>query len=199
MEDLIEAFAVSQVTVQPNSTATEHPHFALYKAKHSAVSQEERRKKFLEAQKVKRYDYVSHARKLATNGFGDENEEEEEENSEEMDVEEYVKKPPRSYKNQLMYSEWLVEVPSDLESQWFLMLCPVGKRCLVVSSGGNTKVFTKSGYRVSTFPSLLPGGNKSDGVRHAYCLLDCIFNEIDKTYYILDVMCWNSHPCFDSE
>lgn len=33
-----------------------------------------------------------------------------------------------------MLSEWLVEVPSDLASQWLLVLCPVGKRCLVVAS-----------------------------------------------------------------
>lgn len=35
--------------------------------------------------------------------------------------------------------------------------------------------------------------------QHVYSLLDCIYNELDKTYYVLDVMCWNSHPCFDSE
>lgn len=33
-----------------------------------------------------------------------------------------------------MLSEWLVEIPSDLASQWLLVLCPVGKRCLVVAS-----------------------------------------------------------------
>ena len=35
---------------------------------------------------------------------------------------------------QLMLSEWLVDVPEDLESQWIVMPCPVGKRCLVVAS-----------------------------------------------------------------
>ena len=30
----------------------------------------------------------------------------------------------KSYKNQLMLSEWLVEVPDDLASSWILILCP---------------------------------------------------------------------------
>ncbi|KAG8192213.1 hypothetical protein JTE90_009973 [Oedothorax gibbosus] len=198
MDDLINAFAGSQVTYQPNSTAAEHPkfsHSASYKAKSTKSSQEARRRKFLEAQKEKRYDFASHARRLATNEWDDN----EDENSaaNEMEVDEFAIKPPRSYKDQLMLSEWLVEVPSDLESLWYLVLCPVGKRCLVVASRGRTKVFTKSGYQVTSFQSHIPGGNKNG--HSAYSLLDCVFNELDKTYYILDVMCWNSYPCFDSE
>ena len=35
----------------------------------------------------------------------------------------------RSYKNQLMLSEWLVEVPRDIADNWILILCPeVGNR-----------------------------------------------------------------------
>lgn len=199
MEELIDSFAASEVTKQSNSTFRDHPLFSLYKAKPSAASQEERRKRFLEAQKLKRYDYASHARGLATNEWNDDgdDEEEEEKELEKMDFEEVVVKPSRSYKNQLMLSEWFVEVPTDLVSQWLLVLCPVGKRCLVVSSRGSTKVYTKSGYMLKSFPSKLPGGNRSNP--GAYSLLDCIYSELEKTYYILDVMCWNSHPCFDSD
>lgn len=35
---------------------------------------------------------------------------------------------------QLMLSEWLVDVPADLSSDWLVVVCPVGKRCLVVAS-----------------------------------------------------------------
>ena len=35
---------------------------------------------------------------------------------------------------QLMLSEWLVDVPADLSSDWFLVVCPVGKRSLIVAS-----------------------------------------------------------------
>lgn len=33
-----------------------------------------------------------------------------------------------------MFSEWLIEVPNDLDQNWIMAVCPVGKRCLVVAS-----------------------------------------------------------------
>lgn len=30
-----------------------------------------------------------------------------------------------------------------------------------------------------------------------YTILDCIYSEVDRTYYILDVMCWRGHPVYD--
>lgn len=92
-----------------------------------------------------------------------------------------------------MLSEWLVDVPSDLEQEWVVVVCPVGKRALVVASRvsglppaakgpvpihsqhktgltaffstffpsqGTTAAYTKSGFCVNRFPSLLPGGNR---------------------------------------
>lgn len=35
---------------------------------------------------------------------------------------------------QLMLSEWLIDVPVDLEQEWVAVVCPVGKRALVVAS-----------------------------------------------------------------
>lgn len=46
----------------------------------------------------KRFDFASHARKLATSEWDDEDEEDYESND--MDVEEFAIKPPRSYKDQ---------------------------------------------------------------------------------------------------
>lgn len=43
-------------------------------------------------------------------------------------------KPPRAYKDQIMLSEWLVDVPNDLEENWLMVLSPMGKRCLLVAS-----------------------------------------------------------------
>lgn len=51
MDDLIESLASTEVTPQANTTARDHPLFSLYKSKPSSSSQEERRRKFLEAQK----------------------------------------------------------------------------------------------------------------------------------------------------
>lgn len=33
--------------------------------------------------------------------------------------------------------------------------------------------------------------------RSDYTILDCIYSEVDRTYYILDVMCWRGHPVYD--
>ena len=36
-----------------------------------------------------------------------------------------------------MLSEWLEEAPFDFETNWIMVLCPVGKRCLIVASDVN--------------------------------------------------------------
>lgn len=33
-----------------------------------------------------------------------------------------------------MLSEWLVDVPSELDTDWLMLVCPVGKRSLIVAS-----------------------------------------------------------------
>ena len=94
--------------------------------KNSGISQEDRRKKLLEHQKSKRDDLINHARALATGDFNEEQDNEEEE--EDMDTsssgEVRQRKLRKTYKNQLMLSEWLVEVPVDMEDKWLMILCP---------------------------------------------------------------------------
>lgn len=34
---------------------------------------------------------------------------------------------------QLMLSEWLVDVPAELDTEWLMVVCPVGKRSLIVA------------------------------------------------------------------
>lgn len=41
---------------------------------------------------------------------------------------------PRKFRNFLMLSEWLVDVPEDFSHSYLAVPCPVGKRCLVMSS-----------------------------------------------------------------
>jgi len=62
------------------------------------------------------------------------------------------------WKNQLMLAEELEDLPEDLPD-WRSILCPSGKRCLVVAAKGKTKVFGKSGKHLKTIFSLLPGGS----------------------------------------
>ncbi|KFO89921.1 Snurportin-1, partial [Buceros rhinoceros silvestris] len=78
--------------------------------------------------------------------------------------------------------------------------CPIGKRALVVASRGTTAAYTKSGFCVNRFPSLLPGGNRHNSTSEkVFCILDCIYSEAEQTYYILDVMCWRGHPVYDCQ
>ena len=59
------------------------------------------------------------------------------------------KKVPRRrvhpYRNQLMLSEWLVDVPPDFAENWHMTVCPVGKRSLVVASKRTTTAYSRTG------------------------------------------------------
>jgi len=104
------------------------------------------------------------------------------------------------YKNQLMLSEWLVEVANDFKTDWYLVLCPIGKRCLVIGSKGQTKAYSRTGYLMNSFPSLLPGGNRRTLKDHKQnCIIDCIFSETERIFYILDVMSWNGSDFYECE
>ena len=127
MDDLADSFAGAfTVTNSVNDTNRPHPRFSQYKMKNSGMSQEDRRKKLLEHQKSKRDDLINHARALATGDFNEEQDNEDEE--EDMDTsgagEVRQRKLRKTYKNQLMLSEWLVEVPVDMEDKWLMILCP---------------------------------------------------------------------------
>lgn len=208
MEALTEALSGSfSVSREINSTSAPHPRLAQYKSKYSVLEQGERRRRFLELQKEKRLNYVNHARRLADGDWSTADSEDEEEkkslqaensaDEEGMEIEQR-KKLPKHYANQLMLSEWLVDIPADLSSDWLMVVCPVGKRSLVVASKGSTSSYTKSGYCVNRFPSLIPGGNRhNSALGKDYTILDCIYSDVDRTYYILDVMCWRGHPVYD--
>ncbi|KAJ7998299.1 hypothetical protein DPEC_G00221250 [Dallia pectoralis] len=215
MDALTEALSASfAVSKEANSTAAPHPRMAQYKTKFSVLEQGERRRRFLDLQKTKRLNYVNHARRLAngdwTEADSDAEEEEEvevdkkepqqqlENNSDDDGMEIERKKLPKYYANQLMLSEWLVDIPQELDTDWLMVICPTGKRSLIVASKGSTAAYTKGGYCVNRFPSLLPGGNRhNSAMGKDYTILDCIYSELERTYFILDVMCWRGHPVYD--
>lgn len=100
-----------------------------------------------------------------------------------------------------MQSEWLVDVPEDFEENWKFVVCPIGKRCLVISSYGTTNAYSRSGKFFKNFPSLLPGGCAYTYrlASRDYCILDCIYHEVSRTFHVLDIMCWGGHPVYDSD
>eukprot|EP00128_Syssomonas_multiformis_P007183 Colp12_sorted_trinity150504_noHs@28567 len=179
----------------------------------STSTQSARRSRHLELQKQQRRNLTNYARRLAgdlsdeeavdptelTNSLPMETEETEP-TEEDKDADE---KPKREnpYRNQLMRSEWMEEVPEDLEKNWQVALCPVGKRTMVVSSRGHTKAYLRSGYMLNQFPSGLPSGNRHTESQGAsrYCILDCIYDETTMTFYVLDLLCWGGHPILDTD
>lgn len=61
---------------------------------------------------------------------------------EEMETEEATaKKKQNKYKHRLMFSEWLIESPPDLEQNWLVKLCPHGQRRLIVARKVFGRVF----------------------------------------------------------
>lgn len=50
-----------------------------------------------------------------------------------------------THRNQVMYAETLESIPPDLMTDWVMMICPVGKRCLVTSGNGQTVARARSG------------------------------------------------------
>lgn len=139
-----------------------------------------------------------HARALVNGKIEEDDEDDEDDEEYAMDTSDYKPRPlRRSYRNQLMLSEWLVEKPNDLEKNWLMMLCPEGKRCFVIAGHGTTKAFAKSGWMIRTFPSWLPGGCRRSG-REKCSLLDCIFSETEKKFYVLDAMMWNTFNIYET-
>lgn len=95
----------------------------------------------------------------------------------------------------LQLSEWLREKPDNLD-EWILVPCPKGQRCLVVSTRGRTKMFSKAGRFRMSFKSMLPGGgasSKSGG--GGFSILDCVYNPENDIFYVLDVL-WYGKQCF---
>ncbi|CAL4092040.1 unnamed protein product [Meganyctiphanes norvegica] len=194
MEDLLFNFGSVNVTPQQNSIYAEHPRFAQYKAKQTGSSQTERRKQILEARNRKRYDLLNHLRNIEEPDGEDEDEAEEQ-----MEMEERVLYyRPKQYRNFLMLSEWLVDIPEDFSTSYICLPCPVGKRSLIVASEGRTIAYAKNGSRVDQFPSSLPGGCRRSG-RGGYTILDCIWSQFNNTYYILDMIFWLNQPLMESE
>ena len=171
-----------------NAPTRPHPTFSsLYKHKRAGYGEQEgRRRRLLEEQRSRRRDHADYVRRIAE---GEEWEEEmEEEDIDQVDMDTAAKKAVsfhfahaqsciahretfsvkegerkrrrvHPHRNQLMMSEWLVDVPPDFTENWFMTVCPVGKRTLVVANKGTTMAYSRTGARINCFPSLLPGGS----------------------------------------
>ncbi|OUM62172.1 hypothetical protein PIROE2DRAFT_11622 [Piromyces sp. E2] len=118
-------------------------------------------------------------------------------NQEGMDIDKKTKKNKKNknkkkinkFKNQLMLSEKLEEIPEDFEVNWIAVKIPDGIPCLEKQSVEG----------LMTFYSNIPGGNPLSREYQNYSILDCIYNEESNIYYIKDIMCWKGYPTYDCD
>jgi len=106
-------------------------------------------------------------------------------------------KPHVFWAQQLMHPEWMVDVPGNLSSEWYVTPRPEGKRCIVVAAKGVTTSRTRNGMVLHRFQSALPNGSRRSSGPSAPSVLDCIFHEADSTYYVLDMMAWRGHDMYN--
>jgi snurportin-1 len=97
-----------------------------------------------------------------------------------------------------MYSETMESIPQDLLTDWVLMICPKGKRCLVTSGSGETIARSRAGNILARFQSTLPNGSRTNRTSD-FCILDCVYDAVHWTFYVLDIMCWRGYPIFDCD
>lgn len=95
--------------------------------------------------------------------------------------------------SQFMIPEWMVDVPLDIGTHWFVMARPEGQRCLVVLSQGRVTIRNKSGAVVETLDADKVGWARMMPQRES--ILDCILQK--KILYVVDVLCWGGHELFD--
>lgn len=190
------------VAANPFDTNRPHPHFSNYARLREPASlmgdQNKRRAEFLERQKSKRDKLVSLKRRLLESSNVSDEESKAPDSTAKTEEGHWINKQSKwKFANQLMLSEWLVDVPTDLEENWLVKPCPKGRRMLVVAHQGTTKAYSKAGHIVATFRSVLPSGGSN--CRKGITILDCVWNWENRTYYVLDVLAWNNVVLLDCE
>ncbi|KAM9998225.1 hypothetical protein ACTFIY_007881 [Dictyostelium cf. discoideum] len=108
------------------------------------------------------------------------------------------------YSNHLMLAEGMVHIPITLEREWYCVPVPLGYRCLVISQNDWTIVRSaENGQVLKRFKSLLPFGSEesreSCPPQNQHCILDCIFQDTENTFYILDILSWKGYILYDCD
>lgn len=99
-------------------------------------------------------------------------------------------------KNQIMLSEWLKEVPDDIDN-WYIKPCPKGTRVLVIAANGITRAFNKYGAFMRRFHTEFPGDSRHQ--QNAMTILDCIYVPNANEYFVLDILAYGCQSFIDCE
>ncbi|CAI5440805.1 unnamed protein product [Caenorhabditis angaria] len=202
--DLLTSQLQEGFQVDPNALG-EHPRYSQFKNLSKAAEQQaKRRQEVLDRHRDGRFEKLIKLRNLALDeeDSSDDEKEEKYDNKHNDDgssvISDYSQtssmRSRSKYSDQLLLSEWLVDIPSSLSNEWTMVAAPTGKRCLVVAAKGVTTAYNKAGRVIQQFQSKLPGGN--DRGKYTFSILDCIYH--DKVYYVLDILSWNEREYADN-
>ncbi|KAG0368986.1 hypothetical protein BGX24_002597 [Mortierella sp. AD032] len=106
------------------------------------------------------------------------------------------------FKDQMMMPEPMTDIPIDLDTSYYIVPLPIGHRCFVISADGKTTARLPSGQLlVAAFESCLPAGSSQyrGNRRSDYCILDCVYSSVTRTFWTMDIMCWRGHPVYECE
>jgi len=179
-----------------------NPRLHLYKNQGRAEAQTiKRRELLLKQRRQQRFDQLGLLRRLARDDWtAADDDDDEKEAEQQMEADEPELRPSRGYQRQLMLSEWLLALPTDLSDSYLLKLCPVGRRVLVVAAGGRTRVYNRRGRFMYCFASALPGGARTRARQEErQTVLDGVLVEAERTIYLLDVMAWHVTPFWNCD
>ncbi|KAF7630002.1 IBB domain-containing protein [Meloidogyne graminicola] len=183
MENKISSLSVTCNSTEAELSCADHPRFAKYFKNYGKYEEQQRNRREAHMTRKKEIsdEWMNRRRGLDLDS------------SQETEMEGLMNSfDPRArrrraylsrYKNMLMFSDWLVDIPGTLSSEWTMMASPVGRRCLVVGRHHKTNVFHKNDLTI----------------------LDCIcedknFKETSK-YYVLDckILWWDDKMYTDTE
>ncbi|KAG0281020.1 hypothetical protein BGZ96_001326 [Linnemannia gamsii] len=106
------------------------------------------------------------------------------------------------FRDQMMMPEPMTDIPTDLDTSYYIVPLPIGHRCFVISADGKTTARLPSGQLlVAAFESCLPAGSSQyrGNRRSDYCILDCVYSSVTRTFWTIDIMCWRGHPVYECE
>ncbi|KAF3436887.1 hypothetical protein FNV43_RR19640 [Rhamnella rubrinervis] len=89
------------------------------------------------------------------------------------------------FARQLMLPEWMIDVPDRLSHDW------LATRSYITTDS------RQRNCQCHHFPRLCPACLTASGSCQSYSILDCIFHEMDQTYYVIDMICWRGYSLYD--
>lgn len=181
--------------VMEGDSSTANPYSSLFKCKkHYASSIQERRLRFLAEQKEKRHQITDKNREQFDqfiNVLDDVG-------TDEMECDS-LQNQRKQFKFELMETDWFLDIPDDLEDNWFFKCAPAGFRVLLVFHKKFTVCYDNKGHIVfKKFKSHVSGGECLNTL-NGTTILDCIYNKGTRTLFIFDCLCWNNMSMIDSE